>query len=152
MIDFFVVSRDFAGAAARRLGAARLVFASTFSLLVCARLRSSQLVCCKWWKRKSRSSQKQKVSRKRWQLWPKENTTGGAAKIDVDAEKDYSIFVGRTTVSGKLVTGRKAQKKAQALPQSGMARSEARYSGSLQEMGAKGGNIEERMDMAKRFY
>ena len=57
----------------------------------------------------------------------------------LDAEKDYSILVGRTTVSGKLVRGRKAQKKAQALPQSGMARSEARYSGSLQEMGAKGG-------------
>ena len=35
---------------------------------------------------------------------------------------------------------------------SGMARSVARCSGSVQEMGAKGENIEERMEMAKRFH
>ena len=41
-------------------------------------------------------------------------------------------------------------RKTQALPLSGMARSEARYSGSFQEMGAKGVNIEERKEMGKR--
>ena len=42
-------------------------------------------------------------------------------------------------------------RKAQALPLSGMARSEARYSRSFQEMGAKGENIKERMEIAKRY-
>ena len=42
-------------------------------------------------------------------------------------------------------------REAQALPLSGMARSEARYSGCFQEMGAKGENVKERMEMAKRY-
>ena len=41
-------------------------------------------------------------------------------------------------------------RKTQALPLSRMARSEARYSGSVQEIGARGENIKERMEMAKR--
>ena len=60
----------------------------------------------------------------------------------MDAKKKKSILDGRTTVSVKLVRGRK-HRKAQALPMSGMARSETRYSGSFQEMGAKGENIKE---------
>ena len=35
-------------------------------------------------------------------------------------------------------------------PLSRMARSEARYSGALQKVGAKGENIEERIEMTKR--
>ena len=55
-------------------------------------------------------------------------------------------MVGHQSVSSLSDGGR--HRKAQALPLSGMARSEARYSGSLHEMGAKGGNIKERMEMA----
>ena len=40
--------------------------------------------------------------------------------------------------------------KAQALPLSGIARSKARYSGRLQEMGAKLEHVEEIVEMAKR--
>ena len=38
----------------------------------------------------------------------------------------------------------------QALPLSGMAHRKAGYSGMFQELGAKGENVEERMEMAKR--
>ena len=41
--------------------------------------------------------------------------------------------------------------KAQAVPLPGMARSEARYSGRLQEVGAKAENVKERMEMAKMY-
>ena len=41
--------------------------------------------------------------------------------------------------------------KAQTLPLSRMALSEARSSGSFQEMGAKGENIKERIEMAKGY-
>ena len=41
-------------------------------------------------------------------------------------------------------------REAQSLPLSGMARSKAGHSGILQEVGAKGENVEERMEMAKR--
>ena len=42
-------------------------------------------------------------------------------------------------------------REAQALPLSGMARSKAGYSGMLQEVIAKGENVKERMEMAKRY-
>ena len=41
-------------------------------------------------------------------------------------------------------------REAQALPLSGMARSKAGYSGILQKVGAKGENVEERMEVVKR--
>ena len=47
-----------------------------------------------------------------------------------------------------LPDGRR-HRKAQAAPLSGMARGEAGYSGSFQKMGAKGENIEERVEMAR---
>ena len=56
-------------------------------------------------------------------------------------------MVGYQSVSSLPDGGR--PRKAQASPLSGMAHSEARYSGSFQEMGAKGGNFKERMEMAK---
>ena len=62
-----------------------------------------------------------------------------------------SILDGLISVNVKLARWRKARKKTQALPLSGRARSEARYSGSVQEMGAKGENFKERMGMAKRY-
>ena len=58
-------------------------------------------------------------------------------------------LVGHQSVSSLSDGGR--HRKAQALPLSGMARSEARHSGSLQEMGAKCENIKDRMEMAKRY-
>ena len=58
-------------------------------------------------------------------------------------------MVGYQSVSSLPDGGR--HRKAQARPLSGMARSEERYSGSLQEMIAKGENVKERMDMAKRY-
>ena len=58
-------------------------------------------------------------------------------------------MVGHQSVSSLSDGGR--HRKAHALLLSGMARSEGRYSGSLQEMGATGENIKERMEMAKRF-
>ena len=42
-------------------------------------------------------------------------------------------------------------REAKASPVSGMARSEAGYSGVLQKVGAKGGNVEERMEVTKRL-
>ena len=72
------------------------------------------------------------------------------------AKKLFDIWmVGHQSVSCLSDGGRHRKdggrhRKAQALLLSGMARSEARYSGSLQEMGAKGENSKERMEMAKR--
>ena len=43
------------------------------------------------------------------------------------------------------------RREAQALPLSGLARSNAGYSGILQEVGAKGENVGERMEMRKRY-
>ena len=57
--------------------------------------------------------------------------------------------VGYQSVSSLPDGGR--HRKAQAPPLSGMARSEARYSKSFQEMGANGENVKERMEMAKRY-
>ena len=54
----------------------------------------------------------------------------------LDAKKDYSTLDGRKVHASMSDGGR--HRKAQALPLSGMARSEARYFGSVQEMGAKG--------------
>ena len=56
----------------------------------------------------------------------------------LDAKKIIRCWmVGHQSVSSLSEGGR--HRKAQALPLSRMARSEARYSGSFQEMGAKGG-------------
>ena len=43
------------------------------------------------------------------------------------------------------------QRKAQAAPLSRMARNQAGDSGGLQKVGAKGENVEERMEVAKRY-
>ena len=57
-------------------------------------------------------------------------------------------LVGQQSVSILSEGGR--HREAQALPLPGKARSEARYPGSFQEMGAKGENIKESQEMAKR--
>ena len=58
-------------------------------------------------------------------------------------------MVGQQSVSS-LSDGERLR-KTQALQLSGMARSKARYSGSIQEMGANGENNKERVEMAKRY-
>ena len=58
-------------------------------------------------------------------------------------------LVGFQSVSSFPDGGR--HRKTRTLPLSWMARSEARYSGSLQEMGAQGENVEERMEMTKWY-
>ena len=62
----------------------------------------------------------------------------------MDAKKKRAIrywMVGYQSVSSLAGGGR--HRKAEALPLSGMARSEARYSGRPQEVGAKVENVEE---------
>ena len=68
----------------------------------------------------------------------------------LDARKIIRYWmVGRQSVSSLSEGGR--HRKAQAVPLSGMARSEARHSGSFQELGAKGENTKERMEMGKKY-
>ena len=58
-------------------------------------------------------------------------------------------MVGHQSVASLSEGGR--HRKAQVLPLSGMARSEARHPRGLQKVGATGENIKERMEMAKRY-
>ena len=68
----------------------------------------------------------------------------------MDAKKINRFWmVGQQSASSLSEGGR--HRKAQALPLSRMARSEARYSGSLQEMCTKGENIKERTEMTERY-
>ena len=66
----------------------------------------------------------------------------------MDAKKDSSMLIGRISVNAKLT--RKRNRKAQAFPLPRMARSKAGDPRILQEVGAKGEDVEERMEMAKR--
>ena len=62
-------------------------------------------------------------------------------------KKDYSILDGR--VSSLPDGGR--HREAHALPLSRMARSKAGNSGVLQNVGVKGKNVEERMEVTKMY-
>ena len=85
---------------------------------------------------------------------PKENWTekhrNVAKKIflEVGCTQKRLFDIGWSDV---IVQDTRKHKKVQALPMSRMARSQAGDSGALQEVEAKGENVEERMEMAKRY-
>ena len=96
---------------------------------------------------RTRSSSLRKKVRENW-TEKHRNVPGRSFGRTLDAKKAIRYWlIGSQSVSS-LSDGRR-HRKAQALPLSGMARSEARYSRRLQEMGANGENVEERMEMTK---
>ena len=83
-------------------------------------------------------------------LWGHERVTEPNVGRRLDGTKKIRHWmIGHQSVSSLSDVGR--HNKSWTLPLSGRARSEARYSGSLQKMGTESENIIERMEKSKRY-